>query len=625
FSFTLGGAHSADLIPTWQRTATHENLDSDRTRHVITYRDPASGFVCEVELITFADWPAVDCLLWFRNEGNAASPILADVHTLDAAWELGQEAQVTLHGWRGSHCQADDFQPQKHPVQPGASLSLAPLGGRSSDGTLPFYVLQWPEGGACVAVGWSGQWQSQIDRTSDHVGVRVGLETLRTRLLPGESIRVARALILFWAGEDPQIGHNAYRQLAFRHYMPRVRGELAWPIIAHPSSYDELRNSNESNQLEIIRASHEAGMEGFWLDAYWFEGYFPEGVGNWAIPIEQTERRKDFPRGVQPISAACRERGLRFILWFEPERVGPGTYLDRTYPQWVLKAPGERWSLFNLGDDQAREWMTDYLTRCMEAYTPDVLRIDFNMVPLPHWRAAEAPDRQGMCEIRFVMGLYHLWDDMIARFPDVYMDNCASGGRRIDLETNRRALPLWRSDYNDNNVMRGDPIADQGMVMGLCCFMPLNSGPAWRTDPYYWRSANVAGPVPYWDLRKGGYSREELRLAIAESQALRPYALGDFWLLTENTIDPHAWAAYQYHRPEQDDGYAVFFRRKDSPYRVLETALRGVLPNGQYVISYHHGYLADAESRMSGAELQQLTMELAERDTSLLLRYRRIG
>jgi alpha-galactosidase len=40
-----------------------------------------------------------------------------------------------------------------------------------------------------------------------------------------------------------------------------------------------------------------------------------------------------------------------------------------------------------------------------------------------------------MGEIRYVEGLYRMWDDLRKTHPRLFMDNCASGGRRIDLET----------------------------------------------------------------------------------------------------------------------------------------------------------------------------------------------
>ena len=63
-------------------------------------------------------------------------------------------------------------------------------------------------------------------------------------------------------------------------------------------------------------------------------------------------------------------------------------------------------------------------------------RNDFNLDPLGFWRGADAPDRQGITEIRYVEGQYAIWDELLRRgIPGCAIDNCASGGRRIDLET----------------------------------------------------------------------------------------------------------------------------------------------------------------------------------------------
>ena len=624
FSFTYGGKPSAQLLPTWERTVSERPLDGTRTLRTIAYKDPATGLTCQVQATLFADFPAADWVLTFTNEGRADTPILDDVQALDCAWPVGDDEPVTLRRSLGGEATPTAFQPIVEQVTPGGTVAFAPSGGRSSNGTLPFYRLEWPGGGACFAVGWSGQWHADVQRQGQ-LRVRTGMEQVHTVLRPGESIRSPRVLMVLWRGDDWQRAHNIYRRLAFAHYMPRVGGQLVYPIIAHPSSYDELRNSNEQNQMDILRATAEAGFEGYWLDAYWFEGYFPEGVGNWTIPIEETVRKKDYPHGIRPLSDAAHAAGLKFILWFEPERVAPGTRIGVEHPEWVLRVNNGPGGLLNLGDPAARKWMTDYLCRCIEAYDLDVLRIDFNIDPLPFWRAADTPDRQGIAEIRYNLGLYEMWDEILYRFPKLWIDNCASGGRRIDLETNRRSLPMWRSDYNDNNVMRGDSIADQGMTIGLSQFMPLNAGPAWRSDPYTWRSSSVGGPIPYWDPRPTDYSRDECKQAVAESGALRPYFQGDLWLLTDNSVDPKAWAAYQYNRPVEGDGFACFFRRQDSPYPAFEAALRGLAPEQRYDVQFCPGYAPARTAAMTGAELQALRVDLPRRGTSLVVRYKAVG
>ena len=62
------------------------------------------------------------------------------------------------------------------------------------------------------------------------------------------------------------------------------------------------------------------------------------------------------------------------------------------------------------------------------------------MAPLDFWRGNDPPDRQGMTEIRYIEGLYALWDEPRGRHPGLLIDDCASGGRRIDLEMISRSV-----------------------------------------------------------------------------------------------------------------------------------------------------------------------------------------
>jgi alpha-galactosidase len=102
----------------------------------------------------------------------------------------------------------------------------------------------------------------------------------------------------------------------------------------------------------------------------------------------------------------------------------------------------------------------------------DLYRQDFNMDPLGYWRAADEPDRQGITEMRHVEGYLAYWDELRRRHPGLLIDSCASGGRRNDLETLRRAVPLLRSDYQS---FQGDPAyapGNQGHTYGLSSCAP---------------------------------------------------------------------------------------------------------------------------------------------------------
>lgn len=634
FSFVYGGTRSSALLPGWVKTHSAARLDARRTRYTLRYSDPATGLVVRCEAIRYSGYPTVDYVLHFENTGKKDTPQLSDILPLDIRVRLNAREIPRLHYSRGGGNSPEDYRLFHAELEKEKPFSLSAAGGRSSNTHMPWFNLQWDDGGLLTAIGWSGQWKAAMAR-GDGVGLKAGLEYAAFTLRPGEKVRSPRVVLTLWAGDDLFRSYNMGRRLMFDHYMPRINGELVFPPVSKPTAYDELEldpwksNHSEQNQLEIIEEARSLGIEYFWLDAYWFKDYFPTGVGNWQFPVMNSVR-ESFPRGLKPLADAAHRARMKFILWFEPERVYPGTYVDRERQAWTMRLPGGKQSLFNLAYDEASGWMTKYIVEVLRTFDVDVCRIDFNIDPLPYWRQADAPGRQGLTEIAYVQNVYRMWDEILKSKPGLWMDNCASGGRRIDIETSSRALPLWRSDFNDTPRRKTEEIgaiADQVMTMGLSLYVPLHSGPAWRPQPYYWRSAMSAGNAIYWDIRRNkatgryDFDRDLLRQAIAECKALRPYYLGDYYPLTDLNADPKAWAGYQYIRRETSDGFAVFFRRPESPFPIMEAELRAIDPARSYRVSWHWDYKPAKTEVMNGRELARLRVEIKDKPGSLLLRF----
>ena len=125
--------------------------------------------------------------------------------------------------------------------------------------------------------------------------------------------------------------------------------------------------------------------------------------------------------------------------------------------------------LYNLGNPEARKALADLISALITEGKITCYRQDFNMAATPFWEAADAPDRVGISEIRHIEGLYAFCDELLARHPDLLIDNCSSGGRRLDIETASRSVPLWRSDFQCYPDF--DP-SHQGQTHGLGCCCP---------------------------------------------------------------------------------------------------------------------------------------------------------
>jgi alpha-galactosidase len=151
------------------------------------------------------------------------------------------------------------------------------------------------------------------------------------------------------------------------------------------------------------------------------------------------------------LGEACEKNGVQLLLWFEPERVRGGEELEREHPEWLLYQRDESGNvvgdcLLDLGNDEARGWLIGHVNGLIKESHIAVYRQDFNFNPAPIWAQNEAEDRIGMLENRHALGYLAYWDALILANPGLWIDSCASGGRRNDLETMRRAVPLHYTD-----------------------------------------------------------------------------------------------------------------------------------------------------------------------------------
>jgi alpha-galactosidase len=308
---------------------------------------------------------------------------------------------------------------------------------------------------------------------------------------------------------------------------------------------------------------------------------------------------------------------LKFLLWFEPERVAAGTQIAREHPEFVFG--GTNGGLFKLNEPAARRWLTDLLSQRITEFGLDVYRNDFNMDPLDFWRRADAPDRQGMTEIRYVEGHYALWDELRARHPGLWIDNCASGGRRIDLETLSRSVPLWRSD---TGCGPGHADWDQVQALGLAEYVPLFTACAWDPKAYTLRSTATGGAITQFDYLNEKFSVSEARAALAEVKDNQKFWYGDFYPLTRAALGNETLAAWQLHRPDLEAGLVLAFRRRECPYPVLQTALRGLTPARRYTVEFSDENRQRTRRTMTGrALMSNFELRLPQPGTSLLVRY----
>ncbi|MDM8007940.1 MAG: alpha-galactosidase [Phycisphaerae bacterium] len=614
FSFVYGGKPFADLLKDWKRTAETKEL-SDRVEHRIRWSDPQTGLQVTMVAGAFKRFPAADWVVYFENRGQKDTPIIENIQALNLSFGDNDPKQgVVLHHLNGDTAKENAFQPEESAIEPGKSVRMAPNGGRPAcTSAFPFFNLQYGGEGTIIAVGWTGQWAATLDRSAGgSTRITAGMERTRLLLHPGERIRTPRILMMPWKS-NRQAAHNRWRRLLLFHYVPRLDGRpVRLPVALQ--TYDRYNArpgwATEKGQIEYARFAHEIGADTVWLDAAWFPGNFPNGVGNWFC------KPAEFPNGLKPVSDECHRLGMRFMLWFEPERVGLDTQIAKEHMDFVFK--GEHNHLFRLNDPKARRWLTDLLLQRIGEYGLDIYRNDFNIAPLDSWRKYDEPNREGMNEIRYVEGLYEMWDELRANNPKLLIDNCAGGGRRIDLEMCMRSVPLWRSD---SGCSPGHIDWNHMQTCALSQYIPLHTVATWSPDPYETRSAATAGGILEWGYLEEGFPVPLAKATVAEVKENQKYWYGDFYPLTPVGITPGEFVAWQLHRPDLDTGLVLAFRRAQCGNGRLKVALAAVKADAKYSVEVINDARQKESQTMTGTQLSSLELEIDHKPGSLIVRY----
>ena len=632
FSFVYGGKHSSEFIHDWKREIRDEPVSETTIRRTLVLTDPNSGLEAQAVCTMYLDTVGIDWTIHFTNQGSHDTPVIEQVRAVDATVDVGLGANVVLHRLNGAPCATDDWMPFDQAVPPGKKVEFAATNGRSSN-VAPWFNIDWGGGGVITAIGWSGQWTASVELQAGRLRTQAGMQNLHTILHPGESIRSPRIMQLYWQGRDPYRAYNLFRRTMLAHVVPRIDGKIVEPPMIHLStSFYELNDTNEQNVLSHLDSVRGLGFEMFWLDAYWTgPSGFPNSMGNYGFPLERVEPKDRFPHGLKAIGGAVEKAGLKFLMWFEPERVASGTYLAKEHPEWVIGGTGG--GLFNLGLPEARKFMTDYLNAAIKAYKLSGLRIDYNIDPLGAWQAMDAQDanRVGMTEMRCVEGLYQMWDDIRQANPQLLIDDCASGGRRVDLEAVSRALVLWRSDNTCDmldhhpNTIAFAALKNQLMSAGLNRYLPFSTVGQMGATPYLFRSGFNGGIAFGEDIRGKDYPRELLKQGIAEGKRLRKYFYGSFYPLSEVTTSPHDWCVLQYHLPDERAGMVMAFRRDQSPYGSYHGSLREIDRTGTYQVRMYQGYDPEPPLTMNGSDLERLKLTIGERPGSVIVEYRQLN
>lgn len=616
FSFTYDGCEYKGFSPEhFQLNGTEVTREGDRETHRFTY-----GFsdVLSVTLLLthYYSHGATEWTVWFENVSNENSGVIEEPKTV-----LTFEGKYpVVKGILGDN--RNQYRPYSIDLQDSA-IEFASDQGRATHGNFPYFNLEYGDSGAMLAIGWAGTWTARFSsRGNVTTYVATAVHGLKTYLKPGEKIRTALFVLAPYTIRNEHYATNYWRDWFVRHNLPKAdaTGAPLTPFSTCCLAFDTgLPNSDGSisechttwrPSLEKMFAE-DVKVDFRWFDAGWYiapdgtsaqanvEGHdWWDTVGTWTIDpykwpgqtfLESTE--------------FARQNGMKTLVWFEPERITDPENLAKNYgynPEWAIRLEGVRAISNNIGNPDCLRWTTDRICKMLRENKVDMYREDNNCDPCRLWRhldSQEGKNRRGITESKFIAAHYQMWDDIIACTLSYggcgFVDSCAAGGGRNDLESMRRGVPLLRSDDDrTSTALRLSMSSSFNKWIPFCGASTMEKkhmvAATGVSDPYVWRASylpalNVQSQFVYHETQ----DFDILRFGLKEWKKVNPYLLKEFYTLTpwHGPRDPLSFTAFCYYDPDEEKGVILAFRQESCVRGTLQVRLPFAQENDRFVLT----------------------------------------
>lgn len=354
---------------------------------------------------------------------------------------------------------------------------------------------------------------------------------------------------------------------------------------------------NQEVMDQMMQNMSELGGELFVMDDGWFGDKYPRdngstSLGDWMVC------KKKLPQGIEGLIASARKHGIKFGIWIEPEMVNSKSELYEKHPDWIVcqdnRTPstgrGGTQMILDLSNPEVQDFVFGVVDHLMTNY-PEIAYIkwDANASIMNYGSYYLPKNRQSHLYIEYHKGLNNVLERIRAKYPNLLMQACASGGSRV----NYGLLPYFGEFWTSDNT---DAYQRIYMQWGVSNFYPAiamashvsadRNHQTGRRTPLKFRfdvamSGRLGMEMQPKDMSEK--DKEFAKRAIQAYKEIRPIVQqGDLYRLV-SPYDKVGFASLMYATPEKDK--AVFFAYR-MEYLLNQVTPRvrmtGVDPEKQY-------------------------------------------
>lgn len=414
--------------------ATYVENDDEAETLIIEMQDALINLHVFLYYTVFKDYPIITRRVVFQNSGDQKLKILramsANVDFRDDEFDM-----LTFYG---SH--ANERNLARRALVPG-NQSVESVRGASSHQQNPFFALlrhsTTENSGEVYGMNlvYSGNFLCDVHvdqyRTA-RANIGINPFDFTWILNRNQEFETPEAVMVYSNCGLEGMSHSLHNLYRTRLCRGKYR-DLERPVLIN--NWEATHFEFDAEKIETIaREAHELGVELMVLDDGWF-GHRDDdttSLGDWDVDYNK------LPNGLSDLADRITALGMKFGLWFEPEMISPESDLYKAHPDWCLHVDGRprtqsrQQLVLDLSRSEICDYIVEKITKILKSAKISYVKWDMNRYMTEVGSAKLPPEQQRETAHRYILGLYHMMDEVTKRFPDILFESCAGGGARID-------------------------------------------------------------------------------------------------------------------------------------------------------------------------------------------------
>ena len=433
------------------------NQEKQSTLTTVHLKDKVYPFYVDVHYKAYQDVDMIET--WTEISHTEKKPVY--LSQFSSAYLPIRRGNVWLSHLSGSW--ANEGQLTQEPLQPGMTVIKNKDGVRNSHTShaeVMFSLDGKPQENTGRVIGaalcYTGNYKLKIDTDdSDYHQFYAGInEENSSYMLSKKEVFRTPAVALTYSDEGLSGASRNFHKWGRTYKL--AHGNVVRDILLN--SWEGVYfNINQKGMDQMMSDIASMGGELFVMDDGWFGDKYPRkndssSLGDWV-----TDKNK-LPEGIEGLIRDAKKHGIKFGIWIEPEMANTISELYEKHPEWILKAPqrdpvlgrGGTQVVLDLANPEVQDFVFKVVDDLMTQY-PDIAYIkwDANMAIMNHGSNYLTADKQSHMYIEYHKGFENVCQRIRAKYPDLVIQACASGGGRANYGYLPYFDEFWVSDNTD--------------------------------------------------------------------------------------------------------------------------------------------------------------------------------